>query len=167
MPQPSADGVLPEDARILVAEDTMMNRTLLKVVLKKLGIGHVDLVEDGRQAVEAYKAARWDVIIMDCYMPEMNGYEASRAIRQLEAHTKRQTPIVAVTANAMKGDQEKCFAAGMDDYISKPLSFEKLWAVLGRWVRFPALETEVSPPSAQAIAESGQVPQPQPAKRTG
>ena len=121
--------------RILVAEDTLLNQEVAREMLDSFGC-HVDIVENGLKAVEAAKDGRYDLIFMDCQMPEMNGYEATKAIREKEkAQPQRQRiPIVALTAHAMKGDRERCLAAGMDDYITKPIKQEDMSAILDRWL---------------------------------
>ena len=93
----------------------------------------VDLAADGNEAVERFRSSDYDAIFMDCQMPGMDGFEATAAIRSLEAGSPR-TPIIALTANALKGDDERCRAAGMDDYIHKPVSRARLHKVLLRWV---------------------------------
>jgi len=115
--------------RVLVAEDNAVNRL---VVTKALELqGHlVRSVNNGREAVEAWQGDRFDLILMDCQMPEVDGYEATRAIRTLERSTGGHTRIVAVTANVMHGDRERCLAAGMDDYLPKPLQREGLRRIL-------------------------------------
>lgn len=116
---------------ILLAEDNLANQRLAMVQLKRLGY-EVDLVTNGAQALEAYELypERYALILMDCQMPVMDGFEATRRIRVLEEATHRHIPIVAMTANAMQGDREACLAAGMDDYISKPVSLDSLRNVL-------------------------------------
>jgi len=110
---------------VLVAEDNAVNRLVVTKALERQG--HVVCsVTNGREAVDAWRRGRFDLILMDCQMPEMDGYEATRTIRALEKSTGRHTRIVAVTANAMKGDRERCLAAGMDGYLAKPLKREKL-----------------------------------------
>jgi CheY-like chemotaxis protein len=97
-------------------------------------------VGDGLAALEALKSSSYDIIFMDCQMPELDGYDATRAIRALEqcsdhgGTSKSPVHIVAITANAMEGDREKCFAAGMDDYVAKPIRLNPLQAVLERWM---------------------------------
>ncbi len=119
--------------RILLAEDNLVNQ---KVALKLLEIldYRVEVVANGLAAVAAWQTGKFDLILMDCQMPQMDGYEATREIRRLEAGLRR-IPIVALTAHAMKGDQEKCRAAGMDDYLSKPIDRVKLDACLERLLR--------------------------------
>jgi CheY-like chemotaxis protein/HPt (histidine-containing phosphotransfer) domain-containing protein len=118
--------------RILVAEDQSVNQELAIMMLERMG-HHVDVVANGEEAVEAVRHKKYDVVLMDCRMPEMDGYTATQAIRKREGKGKR-IPIIAVTANAMQGDHEKCLKAGMDDYVTKPIKAEKLEAVLSRWL---------------------------------
>lgn len=121
-------------SRILVAEDNAVNQKVARKVLEKMG--HiVDIAPDGRAAVEAWQTGRYDLILMDCQMPEMDGYQATREIRRRESGTTLRTPIVALTADAIKSADEACRAAGMDDYISKPIDRERLQAVLEHYLR--------------------------------
>ena len=122
--------------RILVAEDNAINQRVAVSMLEKAG-HRVDLVSNGREAVEALDRRSYDLVFMDCLMPQMDGFEATRAIRAAEVGTDRQVPIVALTANAMQRDREQCLAAGMDDYLTKPFSKQALNAAVERWTELP------------------------------
>lgn len=115
--------------RILLAEDNPVNQKVGKLILQKAGF-EIDVVPDGKQALEAHRADPYDVILMDCQMPVMDGLEASRAIRSLDSP---QPVIIAVTANAMLGEREKCLEAGMNDYLSKPFQAQHLVNLVKRW----------------------------------
>jgi CheY-like chemotaxis protein len=119
-------------ARVLVVEDNVVNQKVAVRLLEKLGC-RVDVAANGLEAVELFAELVYDVVFMDCQMPEMDGFEATRMIRQREASSGQHVPIVAMTANAMQGDSEQCLAAGMDDYLSKPVSFEALATAARKW----------------------------------
>jgi CheY-like chemotaxis protein len=129
---------------ILLVEDNKMNQLVGSKVLAKLGF-EFDIANHGREALEAVSVRDYDAILMDCQMPELDGYEATAEIRRLEG-AARHTPVIAMTAAAMEGDRDRCLAAGMDDYITKPVRLEAIAEVLDRWVDRPAREE-----SAQAI----------------
>lgn len=120
--------------RILVIDDHPINLFFAKKLLMKFGFGTVDTAEDGKTALHMIEKGRYDMIITDCQMPEMDGYEVSRAIRQREIITGKRTPVIAMTANAMVGDREKCLDAGMDDYVSKPINSNRLMEVLIKYL---------------------------------
>jgi hypothetical protein len=118
--------------RVLLAEDNAVNQKVARRILEKLGY-LVDVVGDGRLAVEAWLAGHYDLILMDCQMPELDGYEAARAIRTLEAG-RTHIPIVALTAHAMKGAAEQCTGAGMDAHLTKPIDRARLRACLAHYL---------------------------------
>jgi CheY-like chemotaxis protein/HPt (histidine-containing phosphotransfer) domain-containing protein len=123
-----------ENAQLLLAEDNPVNQQVVTGVLGKLGC-RVTLAADGEEALALARQCRFDLILMDCQMPVMDGYEATKMIRQFEAEKELPpTPIIAITGNAMKGDKEKCLRAGMDDYISKPLKRGDLEQKLATWL---------------------------------
>jgi signal transduction histidine kinase/DNA-binding response OmpR family regulator len=135
--------------RLLVVDDSHVNQRVATRLLETMG-HRVDVAANGREAVAAVRNQEYDAVLMDCQMPEMDGFEATMEIRRLEGTTKR-TPIIAMTAGAMKGDEEKCIAAGMDAYISKPVNPERLSGVLSRWI---ATEPATAPGSDDAPAET-------------
>ena len=117
--------------RILVAEDNVVNQKVAIRMLQRMGL-RADVAANGHEAVQMFGLVPYDVILMDCHMPELDGYEASRQIRRLEA-VGRSVVIVAMTAEAMAGAREACLASGMDDYISKPVKVQDLLTVLQKW----------------------------------
>jgi signal transduction histidine kinase/CheY-like chemotaxis protein/HPt (histidine-containing phosphotransfer) domain-containing protein len=136
----SANGSAPDQevmGMILLVEDNKMNQLVSTKLLEKLCFAF-DIANHGGEAVRAVQAKEYDAILMDCQMPEMDGYEATAEIRRLEG-TARHTPIIAMTAAAMEGDRERCLEAGMDDYITKPVRLESVAGVLQRWTTPPAV----------------------------
>lgn len=120
-------GVPPRLLTVLVVEDNTINQRLALEILTRRG-HRVVVAENGRQAVERFQTERFDLVLMDVQMPEMNGLAATRAIRGLERTSGRRIPIMAMTAHAMSGDRERCLEAGMDDYLTKPIRAEALIA---------------------------------------
>ncbi|MBB3227868.1 two-component system sensor histidine kinase EvgS [Luteibacter sp. Sphag1AF] len=127
---PAPTVAMPRPLHVLVAEDNPVNQALVAAQLEKLGhTSHV--VSNGEEALAAYRAHSYDLLVTDCHMPEMDGYELARAIRQDEASTGRHLRIVAMTANALAGARQRCHDAGMDDYLAKPFRSADLGAILG------------------------------------
>lgn len=134
---PGAVRVPVARVRILAAEDHAMNQRYIKKLFEAMKIKEYDLAEDGQMAIDfARDRGPYDIILMDCHMPKVSGYDATRAIREMEKQTGRHVPIIAMTADAMVGDREKCLACGMDEYISKPMSLSDLNRMLGHWIDF-------------------------------
>ncbi len=133
------DGTVPVVelmGRVLLAEDNPVNQEVAKAMLTRLGL-EFDVANNGQEAVARMARQSYDVVLMDCQMPVMDGYTASARIREAESESRRRTPIVALTANAMEGDRERCLAVGMDDYLAKPYTVDQLGRVLRRWLAGP------------------------------
>jgi PAS domain S-box-containing protein len=128
---PPAATAMNDGLRVLLAEDNEINQRITMRLLQKLGLT-ADAVINGKDAVEALEKSSYDLIFMDCQMPVMDGFEATAIIRNREGKSRR-VPICALTANAMEGDRERCIAAGMDDYITKPVGLDKLQKAVDRW----------------------------------
>lgn len=137
VPHPGLDPVMEADMfaghHIILAEDNMVNQKVAKTLLEKLGL-QVTVVENGAKAISQWEKTGCDLILMDCQMPEMDGYDATALIRKLESGSGNHVPIVALTANAMESDKARCLDAGMDDYVSKPFKQSVLISALQRWL---------------------------------
>lgn len=120
----------PSDIKILSVDDHPVNQIFICKVLKKLGFSNVDLAQNGKEALEHIDSKAYDIVLMDCQMPEIDGYQATQIIREKEQGTAMHLPIIALTANAMVGDREKCLKAGMDDYLSKPIKPDQLMRLI-------------------------------------
>ena len=148
---PSVSAAEAEGTLVLVVDDHPTNRALLSRQIKTLGYA-ADSAENGLEALEQWKSGRFGIVITDCNMPEMDGYELARRIRKLEAaNGGRRTPILACTANALGGEAEICFAAGMDDYMAKPVELKVLLKKLDQWLPIPAAGTT---PAANPAADA-------------
>jgi two-component system, sensor histidine kinase and response regulator len=134
------------DLHILLAEDNLINQEVAMILLQKAGY-LVDAVETGAQALEKIQATHYHVILMDVQMPEMDGLEATSQIREWEKTTGGHIPIIAMTAHAMQGDRERCLAAGMDDYVTKPLVPKVLFGALDRWTQSSKLSNKAVEPA--------------------
>lgn len=146
-----APGIKPPRVRkVLLAEDNPVNVEVAKAMLDSLGL-KVHIARNGEEALQAARADNYDIVLMDCQMPVMDGFAATAEIRRHEQASgrPRTLPIIAITANALQGDREACLAAGMDDYLSKPFTQQQLGAVIGRWIGMPIAATvhhEEEPP---------------------
>jgi CheY-like chemotaxis protein len=154
--------------RILLVEDNPTNQKVAQAMLQKLG-WRADVAADGLEAVRAVKHMAYDLVLMDCQMPEMDGFAATRGIRELEAgssrhpdasasgleHRASRLPIIAMTANSMQGDRARCLEAGMDDYISKPVQPEELGEKINRWLSGPGSDRIIVDPAAGEAAPAG------------
>ncbi len=134
VPLPTVEEALAEGRLILVAEDNSINQDVTRRQLNRLGY-QCELAANGREALQWWQTRPYAILLTDCHMPDMDGFELTQAIRSEERHTPRKrTPVIAITANALKGEAERCLAAGMDDYLAKPLKLKSLQQLLQRWL---------------------------------
>jgi len=141
--------------RVLVVDDNPLNRDIATHLLARLGLA-ADQAASGLEALQATARTVYDAILMDCQMPQLDGYEATQQIRRREAGTKTHVPIIALTANTLPGDRERCLEAGMDDYLFKPVRLEQLSGALRRWIRIEAPDTPAAPVRSDLPAASPQ-----------
>lgn len=119
--------------RILVAEDNIINQKIIRIILDRSDCDY-EIAQDGNEALNQYQSGAFDLILMDCQMPHLDGIQAAQKIREFESTQKMQRCcIIAMTANAMKGDKEKCLSAGMDDFLAKPFKSQQLTEILQIW----------------------------------
>ena len=166
-PAPPLLNVAPgRRARVLVVEDNLVNQEVARAMLTELGCS-IEVASNGREALAALRDGSFDLVLMDCQMPEMDGFEAVRRFRATAGHgyaTPADAPIVALTANALAGDAERCIAAGFDDYLAKPVRRDQLDAALARWA--PSRDPQAGAPTAATIRlEEPPVAVPPPASR--
>ena len=165
---PSIDAAERMGQLILVAEDNLTNQDVIRRQLNLLGYA-AEIFEDGEKTFEAWKRKRYALLLSDCHMPNMDGFELTAAIREATDITDARFPIVAITANALQGEAERCLAAGMDDYLSKPLEMKQLKATLKKWmpvsenqqdaiVFVPQVEAEIEKDDRQKDAGAADVP---------
>ncbi|MDX1949696.1 MAG: ATP-binding protein [Rickettsiales bacterium] len=134
-------------SKILVVDDHPVNRLFAKKLLSKMGFTDIDMAEDGMQAIEKVNENEYFIVFMDCQMPNLDGYQSTKLIREMEKSKNSHLNIIAMTANAMNGDREKCLKAGMDEYISKPIKSNKLLDVLSKFVDIDLGVTSVQSPN--------------------
>ncbi len=125
---------ISRDIKILAVDDHPINQIFVTKLLKRLEFQNVDLADNGQHALDLIENNDYNIVLMDCQMPELDGYQATRRIRDKEQGTDNHLPVIALTANAMVGDREKCLKSGMDDYLSKPIKPDKLLALMNKWV---------------------------------
>jgi signal transduction histidine kinase/DNA-binding response OmpR family regulator/HPt (histidine-containing phosphotransfer) domain-containing protein len=165
-PTPKSDPVLTAPLHVLVAEDNPVNQKLAQKMLESLG-ATLEVAADGFQVLQAVERTTFDVVLMDCQMPGMDGFVATACIRERERARSGHLPIVAVTANALGGDREHCLAKGMDDYISKPITRQGLFTILSRWAAEAGTASGLAAPAELPKSEPAGAPTEGPALDEG
>jgi PAS domain S-box-containing protein len=155
-PEPAAEPLAGARGKVLLVEDNLINQQVALGILQIQGYG-VTVVNNGREALDAHAQGDFDLILMDCHMPEMDGFEATKAIRAREKASGERVPIVALTANAMAQDREACLSAGMDDHLAKPFSMLTLQNMLDRWMPKAATHPAAAEPAERSPAKGAGV----------
>jgi PAS domain S-box-containing protein len=153
-----AQRMAPAACRVLVAEDNALNRLYMDKLLEALGFAQVTFAENGQIATEIFDQGMFDLVLMDCHMPEKNGYEATQHMRAQERGTGQHVPILAMTANALPSERQKCLNAGMDEYLSKPIHVERFKELVAPWVDLTALPGQPVRTELSTHAETARVP---------
>ncbi|TAL66264.1 MAG: response regulator, partial [Legionella sp.] len=152
--------ITKKQAKILLVEDNAINQQVAIHILERLGYTNVDVANNGLEAIRDYAGKGYDLIFMDCQMPEMDGYTTTEKIRQLEIEDQQKhVPIVAMTAHALKGDREYCLKMGMDDYISKPISMRDIERVLNRWLGSKIIHEKLGKEDKSFVLDMGRMEQ--------
>ena len=138
--------------KILIVEDNAINQKVVRHQLKRLGYKHITIAANGQEALDLLESIHYDLVLMDCQMPILDGYRATELLRQREG-SRQHTVIIAMTANAMKGDREKCLNAGMDDYLTKPLDVDRLAATFKRWSELPQMHSTTEKKDCQTMKD--------------
>jgi len=154
---PAVPGPVALAGAVLLAEDNPVNQEVAKTFLTRLGL-RVDIANNGAEVLALTEARRYDLILMDCQMPVMDGYQTTAAIRQRQTDASGRLPIIALTANAMEGERCKCLAAGMDDYLSKPYSRAQLETTLARWLVPDTIVPAAGPAATVGALRQGRDP---------
>lgn len=144
LPHVNMSGDDPGVMRVLVAEDNPLNQLFMEKMLEGFGFKHVHMASNGQLALEAFMKHEFDLVFLDCHMPEKSGYDVAKAIREIESGTMRHVPIVAMTANVMFDERDKCLAIGMDEYIGKPIDIERFRLILSRWLKLEPLPDDAA-----------------------
>jgi two-component system sensor histidine kinase/response regulator len=147
---PTVEEAASQGQLILLAEDNLTNQDVIRRQLAMLGYA-CEIMNNGLEALSAWRTGRHALLLTDCHMPEMDGYDLTGSIRKEEKPSGRRLPIIAVTANALQGEAERCIAAGMDDYVSKPIAMPILRAALKKWMPAPALTAQPASPGPETI----------------
>ena len=150
---PTVDEAIANGQLILLAEDNLTNQDVIRRQLNLIGYT-CEMTANGLEAFNAYQTGRYALLLTDCHMPEMDGYELTGKIRTVERGSGQRLPIIAVTANALQGEAERCIAAGMDDYVSKPIAMPALIAALRKWMPLPKVPAPAFAPAENVVPKT-------------